>query len=117
PIRRCVSAWSARRFPPDRQGPSIFPARKSAPHGEIHMARTLFGTGDAGTPKRWSTKALSEITKKSYFISRMAGSEDQLLPVVLRSDLESGPGDEVTVYLVAKIQGLPIQGNEKAEGR
>lgn len=81
------------------------------------MARTLFGTGDAGTPKRWSTKALSEIRKKSYFISRMAGSEDQLLPVVLRNDLESGPGDEVTVYLVAKIQGLPIQGNEKAEGR
>lgn len=81
------------------------------------MARTLFGTSGAGTPKRWATKALSEIRKKSYFISRMTGTEDRLLPVVLRNDLESGPGDEVTVYLVAKIQGLPIQGNEKAEGR
>lgn len=81
------------------------------------MARTLFGSSGAGTPKRWSTKAMSEIAKKSYFVSRMTGSEDDLLPVVLRNDLESGPGDEVTVYLVAKIQGLPIQGNDKAEGR
>lgn len=81
------------------------------------MARTLFTSSDQGTPKRWSIAAMAETARKSYFVSRMMGTEDQLLPVVNRNELESGPGDEVTFYLVAKITGRPIQGDERQQGR
>ena len=81
------------------------------------MARPLFDTNDPGVVKKWSAKAMAELTVASYFIGKMTGTEEQRLPIALRNDLESGPGDEVTLYLVAKIVGAPIRGNDKAEGR
>lgn len=81
------------------------------------MARTLFASDGPGTVKRWSLRAAVETAKRSYFSSRMMGDEAQMLPCVVRSELESGPGDEVTVYLVAKLVGRPVQGDERSQGR
>lgn len=78
--------------------------------------QTLFSSADAGTVKKWAVSAMAETAKASYLMSRMAGDEDQRLPVVVRNELESGAGDEVTIYLVAKIVGKPVQGTEKLEG-
>lgn len=81
------------------------------------MARTVFGSGDPGTVKKWSTKATVETFRKSYFTSRMMGTEEQSMPIVIVNELEQGPGDEVTVTMVGKIVGKPIQGEERAEGK
>ena len=62
------------------------------------MAYPLFDTNDPGVVKKWSAKAMAELTVASYFIGKMTGTEEQRLPIALRNDLESGPGDEVTLY-------------------
>ncbi len=81
------------------------------------MAETLFSSSGPGAVKKWSPKAMYEIAKQSYFVSRMTGPESSRLPVCLKNDLEQGPGDELTMYLAAKLVGRPVQGKEKAEGR
>lgn len=78
---------------------------------------TLFTSSGPGSVKRFSPRVMYEISKNSFFVSRMTGKEDQKLPILLKTDLESGPGDELTMYLAAKIVGRPVQGKEKAEGR
>ncbi len=80
------------------------------------MALTLFNTADGGTPKRWSNKAMLETYTNSFFLPRMMGSESARLPIAIRNELESGPGDEVTLYLAAKLTGRARQGEEKQEG-
>ena len=78
---------------------------------------TLFTSDGPGSVKRWSRKTLYEISTQSYWLGHMAGTEDAMLPVCVKSDLEQGPGDEITFYLAAKITGRPVQGKEKGEGR
>lgn len=80
------------------------------------MATTLFSTSDGGTPKLWSNKAWQETYGESFFLPRFVGGEESDMPVIAREDLESGPGDEVTVYLTAKLGGKAREGEEKQEG-
>jgi N4-gp56 family major capsid protein len=80
------------------------------------MARTTILPTDPGAVKVWSAKVAVDTANKMYF-SKMTGTEDQALPVVAKTELESGPGDEVTTYLVVKLSGKPIEGAEKGEGR
>ena len=79
--------------------------------------RTVFGTNDPANVKKYSAAVAHETMRKSFFGSRFIGGEDQKLPVVNKTDLEEGPGDEVIVYLVLKITGAPIRGNDRAEGK
>lgn len=79
--------------------------------------RTLFNSNDPGTVKKWSSQAMSELERSSFFVSRMTGGEDRALPIVYRSDLESGPGDEVTLYLTVNLTGAPIRGEVQAQGK
>ena len=80
------------------------------------MARTTILPTDAAARKVWSAKVAIDTKKKSFW-DKMTGTEADALPVVAKTDLESGPGDEVTTTLIAKLRGKPIEGSEKAEGR
>lgn len=80
------------------------------------MARTQVLPTDSAARKVWSAKIAVDAVKKS-FVSKMTGSEEDALPFVAKTDLESGPGDEVTTTLIAKLRGKPIEGSEKGEGR
>jgi len=81
------------------------------------MARTAILPTDPAAVKLFSAEVAVDAAKKGYFSGKMEGSEAQKLPLVRKTDLESGAGDEVTMNLVAKLVGQPIQGSEKLEGR
>lgn len=80
------------------------------------MSRTSILPTDPAAVKVWSAKIAIEAQKKSFW-AKMTGGEDAAMPVVTKTDLESGPGDEVTTTLIAKLRGKPIEGDEKGEGR
>lgn len=80
------------------------------------MARTTILPTDPGAMKVWSAKVAVDTANKMYF-TKLTGGEDMALPVVTKTELESGPGDEVTTYLIVKLTGKPIEGPEKGEGR
>lgn len=79
------------------------------------MARTTILPTALGAVKVWETEVSVEQKKKSYF-TKMTGTEKSALPVVRKTSLESGPGDEVTMYLIAKLTGKPREGAEKLAG-
>lgn len=79
------------------------------------MARTQILPTDPGAVKTWETEVSVEMTKKSMF-TKMTGSEKSALPIIRKTSLESGPGDEVTCYLIAKMVGKPREGAEKLAG-
>lgn len=79
------------------------------------MARTQILPTDPGAVKKWETEVSVEMTKRSYF-TKMTGSEKSAMPVIRKTSLESGPGDEVTCYLIAKMTGKPREGAEKLQG-
>ncbi len=79
------------------------------------MARTTVLPTDPGAVKKWETEVSVEMTKKSAF-TKMTGGEKSALPVVRKTSLESGAGDEVTMYLIAKLVGKPREGSEKLAG-
>jgi N4-gp56 family major capsid protein len=80
------------------------------------MARTAILPTDPAAVKVWSAKVALDAKKKSFW-DKMTGGEQDALPVVAKTDLESGAGDEVTTTLIAKLRGQPIQGDEKSTGR
>lgn len=80
------------------------------------MARTQFLPTNPATQKAWSARVALDSKKKCKF-DRLTGEEGSSMPVVYKTDLEKGPGDEVTTTLVAKLRGKPIEGQEKAAGR
>lgn len=79
------------------------------------MARTQILPTDPGAVKLWETEVANEATKKSFF-TKMTGTEKSAMPVIRKTSLESGPGDEVTMYLIAKMTGKPREGAEKIAG-
>lgn len=79
------------------------------------MARTTILPTDPGAVKRWETEVSVDMTKKSAF-TKMTGGEKSAVPVVRKTSLESGAGDEVTMYLIAKLVGKPREGSEKLAG-
>jgi N4-gp56 family major capsid protein len=80
------------------------------------MARTQILPTDPGAVKVWAAKVALDSKKKTFF-NKMTGKEGSYMPVINKTDLESGPGDEVTTTLIAKIKGKPVEGNEKLAGR
>jgi N4-gp56 family major capsid protein len=79
------------------------------------MARTQILPTDPGAVKKWETEVSVEMTKKAQF-TKMTGSEKSAMPIIRKTSLESGPGDEVTMYLIAKMTGKPREGAEKIAG-
>lgn len=80
------------------------------------MARTAILPTDPAAVKVWSAKVAVDAKKKSFW-DKMTGGEDSAMPVVAKTELDSGTGDEVTTTLIAKLRGKPIEGDEKGEGR
>lgn len=79
------------------------------------MARTQVLPTDPGAVKLWETEVAVEQKKKSKY-TKMTGGEKSMMPVIRKTALESGTGDEVTMYLVAKMTGKPREGAEKLAG-
>ncbi|MBA3622867.1 MAG: N4-gp56 family major capsid protein [Methylibium sp.] len=79
------------------------------------MARTQILPTDPGAVKQWETEVAVEMKKKSFF-TKMTGTEKSAMPVIRKTSLESGLGDEVTMYLIAKMTGKPREGAEKIAG-
>jgi N4-gp56 family major capsid protein len=80
------------------------------------MARTAILPTDPAAVKVWSAKVAVDSKKKSFW-DKMTGGEDAAMPVVAKTELDSGSGDEVTTTLIAKLRGKPIEGDEKGQGR
>lgn len=82
------------------------------------MARTQILPTDPGALKAWSADVAISATKKSFWGSKMTGRELESYPWVQKYDLEANKsGTEVTIYLIKKLQGRPVEGQEKLEGR
>ena len=82
------------------------------------MARTQILPTDPGALKAWSAKVAISATKQSFWGSKMTGPELTAYPWVQKFDLEAQKtGTEVTVYLIKKLQGQPVEGSEKLEGK
>jgi N4-gp56 family major capsid protein len=79
------------------------------------MARTQILPTDPGAVKLWEDEVSVEATKKSNF-TKMTGTEKSAMPIIRKTSLESGTGDEVTCYLIAKLTGKPREGSEKLAG-
>lgn len=79
------------------------------------MARTQILPTDPGAVKVWETDVAVEQKKRSKF-TKLTGTEKSALPVVRKTSLEEGAGDEVTMYLIAKLTGKPREGAEKIAG-
>lgn len=80
------------------------------------MSKTTVLPTDPQAVKVWSAKVAVDSVNKMYF-GKMTGTEADAMPVVIKTDLEAGPGDEVTTVLIAKLRGKPVEGDEKAAGR
>lgn len=80
------------------------------------MARTQILPTDPAAVKIWSGKVALDSKKKAYF-NKLTGAEGSHMPVVIKTDLEKGAGDEVTTTLIAKLRGKPVEGQEKLAGR
>lgn len=80
------------------------------------MSKTTVLPTDPGAVKLWSAKVALDTANKMYY-GKLTGSEADALPIVNKTDLESGAGDEITTYLIAKLRGKPVEGDEKGEGR
>ena len=78
--------------------------------------RTQVLPSDPSAVKAWATKVALDTRKKTFFNS-MTGDEGSSMPVIRKTDLESGPGDQVSTSLIAKIRAKPIEGQEKLSGR
>ena len=78
--------------------------------------RTQVLPSDPGAVKAWASKVALDTRKKTFF-NGMTGDEGSAMPCIRKTDLESGPGDQVTTTLIAKIRAKPIEGQEKLAGR
>lgn len=77
--------------------------------------RTQILPTDPGAVKLWETEVSNEAVKKMFF-TKMTGPEKSAKPIVRKTSLEAGTGDEITCYLITKMTGKPREGAEKIEG-
>jgi len=78
------------------------------------MRTTVLPT-DPQKRQAWVLSVHTDSIKNQYF-SRYTGSEGSTAMVIRKTDLESGPGDEVLTTLVAKLRGTPVIEGQKLEG-
>lgn len=81
------------------------------------MAQTIIGLNDAKTVKKWSTALSVDTIKQSFYTGRLMGGEASMLPITVKTDLESGAGDKVNYDLSVKLRSRPAVKNEKMAGR
>lgn len=80
--------------------------------------RTLVGVGDPQACKKWGTATSVAVNKGSYFAKKYIGEGKMArLPIQRIDELESGPGDEVTVDLLMPMSMEPIIGDDVLSGK
>lgn len=78
------------------------------------MAETEFPLNDPLAVQRWSTSLAVEAAKKQYFAKFIGRSHDSL--IVLKDELNKGPGEKITVGLRMKLVHPGIEGDATIEG-
>lgn len=82
------------------------------------MATTLVGLNDAKAVKRWSANLAVDTIRASYFTSKFMGKgEGTNMPIMMLTDLESQPGEQVTFDLSVQLKGKATEGDNRDEGR
>ena len=79
------------------------------------MARTFFLPTDPIKRRAWCATVAQDSIADQYF-ARMEGDEGSHSPIVRKTDLEKGAGDEVVTTLVAKFRGTPVIEGKRMEG-
>lgn len=78
---------------------------------------TYVGVNDPQAVKKWATSMAVQISKESWFTSKMVGEGTEArTPIQQIDDLESGPGDEVTVDLLMPMSMEPRVGDQTLDG-
>jgi N4-gp56 family major capsid protein len=78
---------------------------------------TFVGVNDPQAVKKWATSMAVQISKESWFTSKMVGAgSDARTPIQQIDDLESGAGDEVTVDLLMPMSMEPRVGDQTLDG-
>lgn len=77
--------------------------------------RTSVLPTDPNKRMAYTLSVLNDSINESYF-SRWMGAEGTPALVIRKTDLESGPGDEVTTTLTAKLRGKVVQEGQKLAG-
>ncbi len=78
------------------------------------MADTETTTSAAEAVKRWATKIWVEAAREIYWSKFM--SKDEYAVIEMKTELESGPGDQVTYTLLRKLSGAGVSGDTDLEG-
>ena len=78
------------------------------------MADTEFLTGDPETVKRWGAAVWQEAPELIYWGQFMGKEMNSIIQV--KTELESGPGDEITFTLLRKLAGAGVSGDSVLEG-
>ena len=82
------------------------------------MAQTLIGLNDAKAVKRFSSMLAVDVAKNSYFTSRMMGKgEGTSMPLMVLTELENAPGEQISYDLSVQLSGTPTEGDDRDEGR
>lgn len=82
------------------------------------MATTLVGLNNAKAVKRWSANLAVDTIRQSYFTSKFMGKgEGTNMPIMMLTDLETAPGEQVTFDLSIQLKGKPTEGDDRDEGR
>lgn len=78
------------------------------------MADIEFGSGDAQAVKRWSADLAKESLDKTYF-KRFVGTDESAC-IVMRSELNSQPGDEIKYDFNPQDRTSGVQGDSTLKG-
>ena len=81
------------------------------------MAQTIIGLNDAKAVKKWSANLAVDTIRQGFFTGRLMGGEASMLPITVKTDLESGAGDAVSYDLSVQLRQRPAVGTEKLAGR
>ncbi len=78
------------------------------------MSATEFPLNDPLAIQRWSTSLSYEAAKKTYFSKFIGTGKDNL--ITLKTELNKGAGEKITVGLRMKLSGSGIEGDNTIEG-
>jgi N4-gp56 family major capsid protein len=78
------------------------------------MASTYFDTTNALAKKAWDEKLFRDVEKSAFFKKFMSEKKDS--PVYVKSDLEAGSGDKVTMGLRMRLTGAGVEDGAILEG-
>lgn len=79
------------------------------------MPNTIIAAGDAKALKRFGVALLYETATRS-FTGRNLMASDGSMPILRITDLESGPGDQVTIDLFRQLSGAGREGDVEYKG-